>query len=95
MYKNYPVEEYLRVADECRERVRQLLKTRYDELESERNAVNDHYPFEDLFLKWEEVDDEEAIIEHLLSRLDDYCDGMKEGIRRAHTKMDYPPTDGA
>lgn len=95
MYKKYPVEEYLRVADECRERVRLLLKNRYNELESERNAINDHYPFEDLFLKWEEVDDEEAIIEHLLSRLDDYCDGMKEGIRRSHTKRNYPPADDA
>ena len=80
MYKNYPLEEYIRVVDECAERVRRILQTRYDELEDLRDAINDRYPFEDLFLKWTEVDDEEEMIRQLLLCLTTRTAEMKEKI---------------
>ncbi len=70
MYKNYPPEEYRKVADECKERLRALLQARYDELEEFREAINDRYPYEDLFLKWAEVDYEEELIKTLLKYLE-------------------------
>ena len=82
MYKDYQTEDYLRVTGECKDRIRSLLQSRYDELEEERDAINDRYPYEDLYLKQEAVDNEEAIISHLLGRPDDFCDGLKAGISR-------------
>lgn len=35
------MEIYIRVVDECAERVRSILQTRYDELEDLRDAIND------------------------------------------------------
>ncbi len=70
MYKSYPVEEYQRVTAECADRIKKLLQTRYDELEETRDAINDRYPFEDLYLKWAEVDDEEKLISQLIKHLD-------------------------
>lgn len=80
MYKNYPLEEYIRVVDGCAERVRSILQTRYDELEDLRDAINDRYPFEDLFLKWAEVDDEEEMIRQLLLCLTTRTAEMREKI---------------
>lgn len=62
MYKTYPIEDHLRVTDECAERLKDLLQKRYAELEEMRDAINDGYRYEDLFLKWDEVDDEETLI---------------------------------
>ena len=80
MYKNYPLEDYIRVVDECAERVRSILQTRYDELEDLRDAINDRYTFEDLFLKWAEVDNEEEMIRQLLFCLTTRTAEMKEKI---------------
>ena len=63
MYRfDYSLDDYLRVTDNCANHVKMLLQTRYDELE--------HYPFEDLFLKQAEVDDEKFLIHRLLEYLD-------------------------
>ena len=37
-------------------------QTRNDEIEDLRDAIDDRYPFENLFLKWAELDDEEEPI---------------------------------
>ena len=69
VYKCYPVESHLRVIDECSAHLKNLLQTRYTELEEMRDAINDGYRYEDLFLKWDEVDSEEALIRLLLEHL--------------------------
>lgn len=75
MYKNYPPEEYRKVSDECKERLRALLQARYDEVEEYREAINDRYPFEDLYLRMHEVDYEKELIEKLLAYLMQCSDG--------------------
>ena len=71
MYRfDYSLDDYLRVTDNCANHVKMLLQTRYDELEHIREALNDRYPFEDLFLKQAEVDDEKFLIHRLLEYLD-------------------------
>lgn len=71
MYRfDYSLDDYLRVTDNCANHVKMLLQTRYDELEHIREAINDRYPFEDLFLKQAEVDDEKFLIHRLLEYLD-------------------------
>ena len=80
MFRDYPKEEYLRVAEECAGRLRRLLTARFQELEEERDAVNDRYPFDDLFLKWAEVDGEEALIRRLLQHLERCAGEMKDAI---------------
>lgn len=86
MYKSYSKEEYLRVADECSSRVKNALLTRYNELEQEREAINDRYPFEDLFLKYAEVDNETLLIEKLLEHLEICTLQMKDEIRHNSDK---------
>ncbi len=93
MYKDYPIEDYLRIDDECKDRVRRLIQDRYVELEEERDAINDWYPLDDLYLKWKKVDDEVAIISHILSRLDDLCDVLKAGISKSRSAFPYPTDD--
>lgn len=75
MYKNYSPEEYRKVADECKGRLRALLQARYNEVEEFREAINDRYPFDDLFLKWYEIDYEKELIEALL----EYLESCKRG----------------
>lgn len=71
MYKkDYTLEDYHKVTDECSARIKNLLQKRYEELKKEQDAVNDRYPYEDLYLKWEEVDDEEFLIRFLLRSLE-------------------------
>ena len=70
MYRHYSAEDRLHVAEECAERVKSILRKRYDELEEIRDAINDRYPFEDLYLKYDEVDYEEALIRLLLGYLE-------------------------
>lgn len=77
MYKSYPIEDHLRVTDECAERLKDLLQKRYAELEEMRDAINDGYRYEDLFLKWDEVDDEEALIRLLLKHLKNDAEKLK------------------
>ena len=89
MYKSYPREDYIRVMDECAERVRSILQTRYDELEDLRDAINDRYPFEDLFLKWAEVDDEEEMIRQFLMRLEECSESMKERVMSETNNVDF------
>ncbi len=89
MYKSYSREDYIRIVDECAERIRSILQTRYDELEDLRDAINDRYPFEDLFLKWAEVDNEEELIRHLLERLEECTGNMKEMTMSEISNADY------
>lgn len=77
MYKEYSAEEYLRVTDRCSARIRNILESRYSELEEQRDAINDRYPFEDLYLKQAEVDDEEKLIRLLLKYLASCTEEMK------------------
>lgn len=84
MYKYYDMNDYLRVADECSLRIKAILQTRYDGLEEWRDAVNDRYPFEDLYLKMAEVDDEERLISELLEYLTSRTEEMKRRIRREY-----------
>lgn len=79
-YKSYSQEDYIRVVDECAERVRSILQIRYDELENLRDAINDRYPFEDLFLKWAEVEYEEEMISRLLLHLVECAESMKKNV---------------
>ncbi len=81
MYTDYPVEDYLRVADECSARIRNLLNDRYTELEKMRDAINDRYPFSDLFLQQSAVDYEEQLIRRLLIHLESETLELKAGIK--------------
>ena len=77
MYKSYPIEDHLRVTDECAERLKNLLQNRFAELEEIRDAINDGYRHEDLFLKWDEIDDEKALIQLLLEHLRNDTEKLK------------------
>jgi len=77
MYKSYPIENHLRVTDECAERLKDLLQKRIAELEEIRDAINDAYRHEDLYLKWDEVGDEEALIRLLLEHLQNDTEKLK------------------
>ena len=77
MYKSYPIEDHLRVTDECAERLKDLLQKRFTELEEIREAINDGYRHEDLFLKWDEIDDEKALIRLLLEHLRNDTEKLK------------------
>ena len=81
MYTDYPVEDYLRVADECSARIRNLLNDRYTELEKMRDAINDRYPFSDLFLQQSAVDYEEQLIRRMLLQLESETLELKAGIK--------------
>ena len=89
MYKSYSREDYIHIVDECAERVRSILQTRYDELEDLRDAINDRYPFEDLFLKWAEVDNEEELIRHLLECLEEWTGHMKKRTMSGISNAEY------
>ncbi len=71
------LEDHLRITDECSERIKSILQKRYAELESMRRDINDRYPFEDLFLKYDEVDDEETLIGWLLEHLEHDAERLK------------------
>lgn len=43
-----------------------------------KEAINDRYPFNDLFLKWVEVSDEEYLIQYLLNQLEPGIAEVKE-----------------
>ena len=81
MFTDYPVEDYLRVADECSARIRNLLNDRYTELEKMRDAINDRYPFSDLFLQQSAVDYEEQLIRRMLLQLESETLELKAGIK--------------
>ena len=81
MFNDYPVEDYLRVADECSARIRNLLNDRYTELEKMRDAINDRYPFSDLFLQQSAVDYEEQLIRRMLLQLESETLELKAGIK--------------
>ncbi len=70
MYKNYSAEEFTEVLEKISGKVRNGIETRLSELEEMREAINDRYPFEDLFLKWAEVDYEKEILNDLLAQLE-------------------------
>ena len=82
MYKDYSTEDYLKVADESSARIRNMLEIRFHELEELREAINDHYSSDDLFLKWAEVDNEEKMIKNLLICLEKCTESIKEDIKR-------------
>ena len=81
MYTDYPVEDSLRVADECSARIRNLLNDRYTELEKMRDATNDRYSFSDLFLQQSAVDSEEQLIRRMLLQLESETLELKAGIK--------------
>ena len=88
MYRfDYSLDDYLRVTDNCANHVKMLLQTRYDELEHIRKAINDRYPFEDLFLKQAEVDDEKFLIHRLLEYLDSCV--LERRVKRASLKAAF------
>ena len=64
------MDDYLRVTDNCANHVKMHLQTRYDELEHIREAINDRYPFEDLFLEEAEKKKKKFLIHRLLEYLD-------------------------
>lgn len=80
MYKDYTPDDYKKVVDECADRLRELLHARYNEIEEFRHAVNDRYPWEDLLLRWAEIDNEKELINHLLMQLDICAADMKDKI---------------
>ena len=82
MYRHYTLEEHLRITDQCAAKLRELLLTRYGELEKLRDEINDRYPFEDLYLRQDEVDDEERMIKRLLEQLEANTAEIKEEKRR-------------
>lgn len=82
VYKDYQSEEYRKVADRCSERLRVLLQTRYNKVEEFREAINDRYPFEDLFLRMYEVDYEKELIQKLLEYLSSCLDDHIKAITR-------------
>lgn len=70
MYKYYNAEEFAEVLEKTSSKIRSGIETRLKELEEKRDAINDRYPFEDLFLKWAEVDYEKEILTDLLQQLE-------------------------
>ena len=71
MYKDdYTLEDYNQVTDACSTRIKKLLQRRFEELEQERDAINDYYRHEDLYLKQAAVDDEEYLLRVLLQSLE-------------------------
>lgn len=72
MRKEYERVDEAKVLVECKERIHTLLMTRFYELENMREAINDRYPFKDLFVKWEEIDCEEDLIRILLNQVKEY-----------------------
>lgn len=81
MYKNYSVEEFTEVLEKISGKVRNGIETRLSELEEMREAINDRYPFEDLFLKWAEVDYEKEILTDLLQQLENSTFKFREKIK--------------
>lgn len=87
MYKtDYTGDDYIRVADECSARIRKILLDHYAELEEERDAINDYYPWEDLFLAQEKVDDGREFIRSLLKHLDECTTKKKKEIKKYYKK---------
>ena len=73
MYKtDYTKNDFILVADECSARIKEMLQRRYNELEDMRDAINDRYPFEDLFIAQAKVDYEKKLIQNLIEHLK-YC----------------------
>lgn len=61
-----------------------VLQERYDKLEEMRKAINDRYPFDDLFVQWPKVDYEEKIITSLMKHLESFVKEMKNEISEQH-----------
>lgn len=60
----------------------------YAELEEVRYAINGGYCDEDLFLKWDEVDDEKTLICRLLEDLDSEVRMLKEKKKQRWDNFD-------
>ena len=82
MYEDdYTLENYIRITDECSDQIKNKLQKRYDELEEQRDAINDRYPFEDLYLQWAKVDYEEELIRSLIIHLNERTMKIKNDIK--------------
>ena len=82
MYKDdYILEDYIRIVDESSEQIKNKLQRRYDELEEQKDAINDRYPFDDLYLQWAKVDYEEELIRSLLLYLAECTVKIKNDIK--------------
>lgn len=83
MYKtDYTEDDYFRVTEECAERIRKILQDHFAELEDMRDAINDRYPFEDLFIAQAKVDYERYYIRCLLKHLDECTIKKKKEIKK-------------
>lgn len=81
MYKcDYTKDDFMAVADESVLQIKELLQERYDKLEEMRKAINDRYPFDDLFVQWAKVDYEEKIINTLIKHLESFVKEIKKEI---------------
>ncbi len=77
VYHNYNQRDYMHIIDESGKKVCSLLTRRLDELYEYKEAINDRYPYEDLFLQWESIDSEKRIIMDLLETIDSSVESIK------------------
>ena len=92
MYKtDYTEDDYFRVTEECAERIRKILQDHFAELEEERDAINDFYPWEDWFLAMQKVDDGRYYIRSLLKHLDECTIKKKKEIKKNRRKFFKTP----
>lgn len=80
------LEDDYAVIEQCSERIKKVLQEYYDELEGLRDAINDRWPWPNLFLKMEEVDSGEYLVENLLIQLDLIVKERKEIKKKEHNK---------
>lgn len=81
MYKSdYTKDDFVLVADECSENIKKILQDRYNELEEMRDAINDNYRLDDLFVAQAKVDYEQKLIHNLIKYLGDCTLKIKNDI---------------
>ena len=81
MYKtDYTNNDFILVADECSTRIKEMLQERYNELEGMRDAINDRYPFEELFIAQTKIDYEKKLIQNLIEHLKCCTSELKKTI---------------
>jgi len=80
MYKTYEAEDYIKVVDACTDRMYRVLLNYLGEVEGVRWQINDRYPFPDLPLRWEEVENQESMIRHMISSLQIWAEKRKAVI---------------
>ena len=73
----YQTADLNEIIDKCAGQISNILTARFDELGELADAINDRYPFDDLFIIQEEVSTERALINRLLKHLKEDADEMK------------------